>query len=1108
MGKTFRTSLISADHLIFIMKNSLLKSRLNVTVIFLVLFLPSWAMADTGRILRIQDKKLLNLDQKPSGPEKEKVFKSDVSRRNLLGLERPSLYALPVFSKRVPSQTKTLRILGIRVEFQEEIPDDPRTTGNGLFDMRSQDEFFQSEGHLIDPSPHDTLYFQKHILALHNYWQTVSEGKLSLEGDVFPRSENNAYRLPYPMSHYGAPDSSISVKIEMLRQLFHDSFNLADSFSVHGDLQVYHIDFSQYDCFVLFHAGADLQGDLGALVNPTPGDLYTGFITLGDTVWVNGGTFPITEGTFIPETRSQDNRITALNGVFAHEFGHQLGLVDLYNTQDFMTQVGDFSLMDNNAQDIGVDVGYGTYVTGVLPVYPDAWSRAYLGFVEPVEIKSESDVKLFASELLTDQLQLVKISVTPEEYFLLENREVDLDKDHFSGLRADSVTNVILGPVDQNRNYNREYDWLLPGSGILIWHVDEGVAYLDYDGDGLNNFWDNDLQANKDRRFITLVEADGVIDFGGDYYNGYGDNGDIFRKGNNSEFTPYTFPASKSNNKSDTHIWVTGISYADTVMTLDISKQWIQTGFPQKFIPETGASPLVYGNLYGNGNVGIFASSGRFIHAWGPGGGGLFPNPDSVQTMRFDSTLVTHPLAIFAEDDSAFFGPPSLGDLNGDDTLEIVAATVDGRVFAWHPYDRNGDGRADVLDGFPVQLGEKISMNPVVANFDDDPSNLEILAGGENGLIKLIDGNGLVKYEQSYKGKITGLAKGDSLGAFYLLRESQNQGYISWESFTNPPEPPFNIREISAINNSLPASGDINRDGQLEVVVAGADGKIYAWDNFLNPLPGFPVETGVNMYKADPVLGDLNNDGYLEIVVANEDKIFAYSFSGTPLSNFPITISHPGGHTDLIKSSPILGDVDGDGYPDIIVGTTDDQVLAYNKDGKMVDGFPLAVNGAIQSSPILLNMDKDVDAELLAASDDGFINGWDLPGEYKNESFPWVMYGHDAGHTNYFPKESLPPIPPPAGDLLPVNTVFNYPNPAKDHTKIRYFLKQDAKVNIRIYDLSGMLVDEFAGPGEGRTNNERTWDCAKYASGVYLCRVEAKSQNDKQVVIFKVALVK
>jgi M6 family metalloprotease-like protein len=1072
------------------------------------LFFTSVTWAGSEQILRIQAKKLLSVKKKPALPMEKLGFTSDVSRKNLLGLERQTPYSLPLLSKPALAPTETLRILGIRVEFQEENPDDPRTTGNGLFDMRSQDEFFQEEGHLIDPSPHDTLYFEKHLLALHNYWWTISQGQLALEGEVYPKSETLAYRLPYPMAYYGAPDSSLSVKVEMLRRFFHDSFNLADSFSVHGDFQIYHIDFSQYDCFVIFHAGADLQSDLGELVNPTPGDLYTGFIVLGDTVWVNDGAFPLTEGTFMPETRSQDNRVTALNGVFAHEFGHQLGLVDLYNSQNFMTQVGDFSLMDNNAQNVGVDVGYGVFVSGVLPVYPEGWSRAYLGFVEPVEIKNQDDIQLFAAEDSTEEFQLIKIPISPEEYFLIENRQTDVDGDDFSGLRADSATNVILGPVDANRNYNREYDWLLPGSGILIWHVDEGVAYLDYDGDGLNNFWDNQLQCDKDRRFLTLVEADGIIDFGGDYYTGYGSKEDMFYKGNNTEFTPYTFPSSKSRNKSNTHIWVTNIGFSDTVMSLDISQDWQQAGFPQKIFPETSISSLVYADVNNDGNPEVFASSDNRIYAWSPGGTKLIPNDNFFGTIELNGDTTYLPLAIFAEEDSTFFGPPSLGDLNGDDTLEVVAATVDGGVYAWHPYDRNGDGKADILNGFPVKLGDRVSMMPVVANFDTNYSDLEIWVGGENGLVKVFDKNGVLKFEKNYQEKVMGLAMGDMLGSLFILKEDKNKGYITKESFTNPPMPPIYWAEIPAINNSTPVSGDINRDGELEVVLVGGDGKIYAWDGNLNPLTGFPVETNINMIKANPVLSDLDQDGYLDIVVACQDKIFAYNLNGTSLSNFPITVSHPGETTDLINSTPILGDVDGDGYTDIIVGTKNKQVLAYNKDGKMMDGFPLPVDGTVTSSPILLNLDNDDNAELLTPSDDGFLYAWELPGDYKKESFPWVMFGYDAGHTNHYPKESLPPVRPVAGDLLPENMAFNYPNPAKEQTKIRYFLKQDAEVNIRIYDLSGMLVDEFSGPGLGKTHNERLWDCSRFASGVYLCRVEAKSGNEKKAVFFKMALVK
>jgi len=1079
-------------------------SRSKIIAAIMFLFFTGVSQADSEQILRIQGKESLSINERSAQPIENLNFKSDVSRKNLLGLQRETPYSLPLFSKLAPSQTKTLKILAIRVEFQEETPDDPRTTGNGLFDMRSQEDFYQQEGHLIDSSPHDTLYFKKHILALHNYWWAVSEHQLALEGEVFPKSGSLAYRLPYPMAHYGAPDSSLSVKVEMLRQFFHDSFNLADSFSVHEDPQIYQIDFSQYDCFVIFHAGSDLQSDLGELVNPTPGDLFSGFIMLGDTVGVNDGTFPITEGIFMPETRSQDNRVTALNAVFAHEFGHQLGLVDLYNSWNFMTQVGDFALMDNNAQNVGVDVGYGFYVSGVLPVYPCAWSRAYLGFVEPEKIIRQANIGLFAAEMLTDQLQLIKIPISPEEYFLLENRQVDLDGDHFSGLRADSTTNVILGPVDEERNYNREYDWLLPGSGILIWHVDEEVAYFDYDNDGLNNFWDNDLQVDKGRRFLTLVEADGIIDFGGDYYTGFGRKEDMFYKGNNTEFTPNSFPASKSRNKSDTHIWIENISISDTVMTLDISQGWVQYGFPQKFIPETDVNSLVSVK----GGLQIFASSGRFIHAWDAGGAAVIPQSIPVGITQFDSTLIYLPLAIFAEDDSVFFGPPSLGDLDDNGTLEVVAATVDGRVYAWHPYDRDQDGRADIVDGFPVDLKDWISVAPIIANFDSVESNLEIFVAtrgiSSDHRTVVISNDGTLIYSSTSEGLVEALATTGDPNTNFLMRKTPFHSQICvWNMYSG-----VSSRCSPYCHGYGPiVVGDIDKDGDLDVTFRSCSpiSGLMASDLNLGG-SGFFVPVDDSLISG-PVLGDIEKDGYLEIILTSSDKIFVYNFNGTLVSNFPVTISHPGGTTDLIDSSPILGDVDGDGFPDIVIGTKNKQVLAYNKDGKIVDGFPLSLGGAVTSSPILMNLDKDVDPELLVASDDGFIYAWDLPGEYKEENFPWVMYGYDAGHTNYFPKDTLP-VPPVAGNLLPANMAFNYPNPAKIQTKIRYFLKEDAKVNIRVYDLSGMLVDDFAGPGQGRTHNERLWDCSKFASGVYLCRVEAKSADENQVVFFKMAIVK
>jgi M6 family metalloprotease-like protein len=1079
----------------------ILSKSLAVTIAALAC-LSGTALSGSEQLLRIHGEKTLVPTGRSTEPICRSGLKSDVSIRNLLQLERETPFALPRLSKLTPVQTKTLKILAIRVEFQEEIPDDPRTTGNGLFDMRTQDEFFEQEGHLIDPSPHDTLFFEKHIEALNNYWWTVSNGRLALEGEVFPKAETLAYQLPYPMVYYGAPDSSLAVKVEMLRQFFHDSFNLADSLSLNEDPQVYGIDFSKYDCFVIFHAGSDLQSDLGALVNPTPGDLFTGYIRLGDTVWVNGDTFPITDGIFMPETKSQDNRVSALNGVMAHEFGHQLGLVDLYNSENFTTQVGDFALMDNNAQNVGVDVGYGVYVSGVLPVYPCAWSRAYLGFVEPQEITG-TNLKLRAAERLAGGMQMIKVPISPQEYFLLENRKEDADDDRFSGLRVDSATNVILGPVDANRNYNREYDWLLPGSGILIFHVDESVAYLDYDDDGLNNFWDNQLQAVPDRRFLTLAEADGIIDFGGNYYTGFGQKEDMFYRGNNTEFTPHTFPSSKSVNKSDTHVWVTGISYPDTVMTLNVARDWDQVGFPKKFIPESSASSMVADV----GSERVYLSSGRFIHAWDGLGSSLFPHPDSVEIMQFDSTIVTLPLAIFAEQDENFVGPPSLGDLDGDDTSEVVAATVSGKVYAWHPYDRNADGRADLVDGFPVDLDDGISVAPIVANFDSVSSTLEIFVATKapSPRTVVIAHDGKIIHSSLSEGSVVALATtGDYRANFLLRNSSPSQEICTWNMYDDASSAcmPWSGE------TGPPVAGDVDRDGDVDAVFCSCAGSRYLYALDLK-LGGSSLAVSLDFDPASaPVLGDIDGDGYLEIILTSSDKVYAYNFNGSLMSDFPVMLSLPGGPTDLIESSPIIGDADGDGYPDIILGTTDGRIVAYNKSGKMVDGFPLPVDGPVTSSPVMMNLDEDSDAELLVAADDGFVYAWDLPGTYDVKNIPWPMYGYDAGHTNYFPSENLPDIPPLAGDLLPQKKAFNYPNPAESETVIRYFLRDDAQVGIRIYDLSGMLVDEFPGPGVGRTYNEKTWNCSRYASGVYLCRVEAKSADDSQVVFFKMALVK
>ena len=95
------------------------------------------------------------------------------------------------------------------------------------------------------------------------------------------------------------------------------------------------------------------------------------------------------------------------------------------------------------------------------------------------------------------------------------------------------------------------------------------------------------------------------------------------------------------------------------------------------------------------------------------------------------------------------------------------------------------------------------------------------------------------------------------------------------------------------------------------------------------------------------------------------------------------------------------------------------------------------------------------------------------------------------------------------GELLPAHLAYNYPNPTENGmTTIRYRLNGEAKVIIQIFDLAGELVQEFSGPAVPNADNEIPWSVSAIQSGVYLARIEARSANKREVVTFKIAVVK
>ncbi len=144
-------------------------------------------------------------------------------------------------------------------------------------------------------------------------------------------------------------------------------------------------------------------------------------------------------------------------GTFVHEFGHVLGLPDLYNTFFSGSYTpGYWSVMDR-----------GSYCnSGVTPCNYSSFEKYSLNWIEPLYFEEEGMVTL---NNLADSNQAYIIPTENEdEFFLLENRQ------------------------------KKGYDEFLPHHGMLVWHID-------FD----QSAWDRNVVNNiKSHQRVDLVEAD------------------------------------------------------------------------------------------------------------------------------------------------------------------------------------------------------------------------------------------------------------------------------------------------------------------------------------------------------------------------------------------------------------------------------------------------------------------------------------------------------------------------------------------------------------------------------------------------------------------------
>jgi hypothetical protein len=317
---------------------------------------------------------------------------------------------------------------------------------------------------------------------------------------------------------------------------------------------------------------------------------------------------------------------------------------------------------------------------------------------------------------------------------------------------------------------------------------------------------------------------------------------------------------------------------------------------------------------------------------------------------------------------------------------------MDRRIHAWHH-----DGT--VVDGWPI------------SQWNGDP----LWRGGRSSpALGDIDNDGL---PEIVVGTMSPMVNGQ-----------QDQNATLWAvNGDGTPVPGFPVQTEQHIHSS-PALGDIDGDGYLEIVVGtgvgisgGRSNIVYAWNHDGTPVhvPGgqqWPRKT-TNTVLAPPALGDIDNDGQLEIVVGEggyelttNNKLYAWNADGSLVSGFPVLVPSPNpwpsGSLPL-QYTPILADFDGDGTIEILATQLNSWgfvVIEPNGTVSDINGHPM--RQGLWASPVVDDLDNDGLLEIVAASGNADENGevriWKKSGPVTS-ALPWPMFHRDYQRTGFFP---------------------------------------------------------------------------------------------------------
>ncbi len=333
----------------------------------------------------------------------------------------------------------------------------------------------QSKQHYQD------LFFSTGVVStgsVSEFYKEVTNGLVTIAGDVV-----GPFTLPQTAAYYANNGSGLGGATPNATTMARDAAVAANPT----------VDFKPYDnngdgfvdAFIVVHPGP------GGEVSGNKNDIWSHKWTLDGGAYAADGV-----NLYAYLTIPEDAKL----GVCAHELGHLLfALPDLYDTDYSSNGIGQFCLMAGGSWNNG----------GNTPAHPSAWCKAKQNWVTVTNQAAAATLSISDVKTSRNVVRLWKDGVAGQEYFLLENRQ------------------------------KKQFDQFIPGDGLLIWHIDDGIN---------GNTDDTHPQ-------VKLLQADGLDQLR--TAANQGDSADPFPGAkNNTVFNASSNPNSKSYGGVDTCVSV------------------------------------------------------------------------------------------------------------------------------------------------------------------------------------------------------------------------------------------------------------------------------------------------------------------------------------------------------------------------------------------------------------------------------------------------------------------------------------------------------------------------------------------------------------------------